>query len=49
MEMKKQEKSSLLNQYNHDLSNVMNEEEPSSSIIQKIKIATEHVSLSSFG
>jgi len=43
MEMKKQEKSSLLNQYNHDLSNVMNEEEPSSSIIQKIKIATEHI------
>jgi hypothetical protein len=43
VELKKQEKSSLLNQYNHEISNVMNEEEPSAGAIQKVKISTDSV------
>jgi len=44
--MKKQDLASKINQFNHNMESVLNEDDFNTSIIHKIKVTNEDVSLS---
>jgi len=46
--MKKQDLASKINQFNHNMESILNEDESSSYILHKIKVTNDDVSLTNY-